>query len=113
MAKNTGLFSRRHFLTAGATLAGIAAAKATFAQSVQKLGPPSENWRFDGGYWARVRQQFMMQEGFGYLNTGTLGPTPKPVYDALMEYWRLMAVNPHENSNILQERQEAIRVKAA
>ena len=46
----------------------------------------------------------MLQDGFGYLNTGTLGPTPKAVYDALVSYWRLMAVNPHENSNILQHR---------
>jgi selenocysteine lyase/cysteine desulfurase len=105
--------SRRGLLTGGGTLAGLTAAKLTFAQAVQKMGPPSENWRFDGGYWARIRSQFMMPEGFAYLNTGTLGPTPKPVYDAMVEYWRLMAVNPHENSNTLQERQEAIRVKAA
>jgi selenocysteine lyase/cysteine desulfurase len=95
------------------TLAGMAAAKAAFAQAVQKLGPPTENWRFDGGYWARVREQFLLEKGFGFLNNGTLGPTPKPVFDAMVEYWRLMAVNPHENSNVLQERQEAIRIKAA
>ena len=113
MQANHLKLSRRGLLTGGGTLAGLAAAKLAFAQAVQKMGPPSENWRFDGGYWARIRSQFMMPEGFAYLNTGTLGPTPKPVYDAMVEYWRLMAVNPHENSNMLQERQEAIRVKAA
>src|SRR5712692_1554352 len=105
--------SRRSFLTGNATLAGIAAVQAAFAQSVQKLGTPSDNWRFDGGYWARVREQFMTPEGFAYMNTGTLGPTPRPIFDALVEYWRLMAVNPHENSNVMQNRQEQIRVKAA
>src|SRR5262245_34093853 len=111
MTPKSSNISRRGFL--GGTLAGLSAAKIAFAQSVQKLGSPTDNWRFDGGYWARVRSQFMMQEGFAYLNTGTLGPTPKPVYDAMVEYWRLMAVNPHENSNILQDRQESIRIKAA
>lgn len=94
-------------------MAGIAAAQAAFAQSLQQLGAPTDNWRFDGGFWARVRNQFMLPEGFAYLNTGTLAPTAKPIFDTLVEYWRLMAVNPHENSNVLQERQEAIRVKAA
>ena len=37
MTKN---FSRREFL---GTAAGLAAAKAPFAQAVQKLGPPTEN----------------------------------------------------------------------
>ena len=32
---------------------------------------------------------------------------------AMVEYWCLMAVNPRENSDILQDRQESIRVKAA
>lgn len=113
MALKNSHLSRRGFLSGGATLAGLTAAKMAFAQSVQNLGTPTENWKFDGGFWARVRSQFMLQDGFGYLNTGTLGPTPKPVYDAMVEYWRLMAVNPHENSNILQERQESIRVKTA
>jgi selenocysteine lyase/cysteine desulfurase len=55
----------------------------------------------------------MMEDGFAYLNTGTLGPTPRPVYNALTEYWRLMAVNPNENSAVFQDRQEQIRFKAA
>jgi isopenicillin-N epimerase len=113
MALKTSQLSRRGFLSGGATLAGVTAAKTAFAQSLQNLGASTENWRFDDGFWGRVRSQFMLQDGFGYLNTGTLGPTPKPVYDAMVEYWRLMAVNPHENSNILQDRQESIRVKAA
>src|SRR5262245_19471978 len=118
MEKEETKSSRRGFVRelmggAAATLTGIAAAKASFAQAVEQLGKPADDWRFDGGLWARVREQFMMPEGFGYLNTGTLAPTPKPVYDAMVEYWRLMAVNPHENSNVLQDRQEQIRVKAA
>jgi selenocysteine lyase/cysteine desulfurase len=89
--------------------------KMAFAQSVQTLGEhkPRNGWHSDDGYWAKVRDQFMLEPGFAYLNTGTLGPTPRPVVTAMNEYWRLMAVNPNENSQIFQDRQERIRVKAA
>jgi selenocysteine lyase/cysteine desulfurase len=89
--------------------------KMAFAQSVQTLGEhkPRNGWDSDDGYWAKVRDQFMLEPGFAYLNTGTLGPTPRPVVTAMNEYWRLMAVNPNENSQIFQDRQERIRVKAA
>ena len=76
--------SRRDFMRGvGATLAGIATAKSTLAEALQELGTPSENWRFDGGYWARVREQFVMPEGFAYMNTGRLGSTPRPVLNVL------------------------------
>ena len=91
--------------------------KKGFARTIEPLGIASAaqpaDWREDGGYWAKVRKQFMLEDGFAYLNTGTLGPTPRPVYDAMVEYWRLMAVNPNENSNVFQERQDQIRAKAA
>jgi isopenicillin-N epimerase len=55
----------------------------------------------------------MMEEGFAYLNTGTLGPTPRPVFETMTEYWRLMGVNPNENSQIFQDHQDQIRTKGA
>jgi selenocysteine lyase/cysteine desulfurase len=108
--------SRRHWL--GRFIGGAAAAttltqvKQSYAAAMQAVAP-LPNWRNDDGYWEKVRKQFMLEPGFAYLNTGTLGPTPRPVYDALTEYWRLMAVNPNENSNIFQDRQDQIRFKAA
>src|SRR5882724_7858488 len=112
--------SRRSFFNGVVTGSALAAGsltevKTAFAQSVQKLGEPhkAHGWETDDGYWAEVRNQFMLDEGFAYLNTGTLGPTPRPVVTAMNEYWRLMAVNPNENSQIFQDRQERIRVKAA
>ncbi len=113
--------SRRSFfngIVKGAALAGtLTEVKSAFAQSVQKLAGDSSKihagWESDDGYWAKVRGQFMLEDGFAYLNTGTLGPTPRVVVKAMSEYWRLMAVNPNENSQIFQDRQEQIRVKAA
>jgi hypothetical protein len=112
-----GNVSRRHWLRgfmggSAAAATTLTQVKQSFAAALQAVAPP-EGWRHDDGYWEKVRNQFLLEPGFAYLNTGTLGPTPRPVYEALTEYWRLMAVNPNENSNIFQERQEQIRLKAA
>lgn len=108
-----GKLSRRHLLGAAATAGAAAIAlddvKAAFAQSLRQL----ESWKIDDGYWGKIRADFLLEEGFAYLNTGTLSATPGPVYRAMVEYWRLMAENPNENSAILQGRVDGIRQKAA
>jgi selenocysteine lyase/cysteine desulfurase len=121
MSSQSGV-SRRSFFQGIARGSAIAACtltevKMAFAQSVQKLAGDAakshDAWGTDGGYWEKVRKQFMLEDGFAYLNTGTLGPTPRVVVKALDDYWKLMAVNPNENSQIFQDRQEQIRTKAA
>jgi isopenicillin-N epimerase len=109
---------RRRFLRGSLSIgvpvvATIQQARALFSRTLQEIGPPSDTWHFDDAYWEKIREQFLMTNGFCYLNNGTLGPTPKPVLNALQEYWRLMAENPNENSNILQREVETIRNKAA
>lgn len=105
--------SRRSFLR---RVPALGAAGLTFgvvqAAVARELEKP-RIWKVDAGYWERVRKNFHMEEGFAYLNTGTLGATPAPVLKAMQHYWRLMAENPNENSAVLQGRQEAIRAKAA
>jgi isopenicillin-N epimerase len=122
MQSDQNEFSRRNFLrTAGfssaAVLTEIARTKTGLAQELQKIagksGTGTTQWDEDGGYWAKVRKHFMLEEGFSYLNTGTLGPTPRPVWEAMNEYWRLMAVNPNEKSAIFQDHVEQIRTKVA
>jgi len=70
-----------------AVAAALAEVKKGFARTIEPLSSASAaqpaDWREDGGYWAKVRKQFMLEEGFAYLNTGTLGPTPAPVFNAL------------------------------
>jgi selenocysteine lyase/cysteine desulfurase len=112
--------SRRRFfrgvLSASAAVATLAQTKTVLAQSLEKLssglGKPGAI-DADGGYWAKIRNQFMLEDGLAYLNTATFGPTPRLIVDAMGEYWRLLAVNPNENSAIFQERQDQIRAKAA
>ncbi|HUQ90286.1 MAG TPA: aminotransferase class V-fold PLP-dependent enzyme [Bryobacteraceae bacterium] len=104
------VISRRSLIGPGLLASGLAGAKTAFAQSLKKL-PGHE--KEDGAYWQKVRKQFLFEPGFSYMNTGTVGATPGPVYHALVRYWRLMAENPNENSAVLQGRMEAIREKAA
>lgn len=110
--------SRRSFIrtcgeAAMTATVSLAAVKHSFAQTMNEISGLSSAWRTDEGFWAQIRQKFMLQKGFGYMNNGTLGPTPTPVYDAMVNYWRMMAENPNENSAILQGRIELIREKAA
>ena len=110
-----GFFQK--FLGGSAATASLLQVRAAFAQSIGKLHqdatPWREDWQYDGGYWQKVREKFLLEKGFTYMNNGTLGPTPRPVYEAMVEYWRLMAVNPHENSEIFQRGVEQTRAKAA
>lgn len=111
-------FSRRDFigrLTGAGTVAAVSLSdtRDAFARTLESLRNLDSDTRDDGGYWERVRRYFILDEGFAYLNTGTLGPTPMPVVTAMNEYWRLMAVNPNENSAIFQNHVEQIRAKVA
>jgi isopenicillin-N epimerase len=106
--------SRRNFLArSGPALATVAAVKAAFADTLTRYSPAGPAWKTDEGYWGKIRGKFMLEKGLHYLNNGTVGPTATPVYENLLEYWRLMAVNPNENSAPLQARMDPIREKAA
>jgi len=103
--------NRRTFMTqSGAAFASVAAIKTAFAETVKHLAPAGQ---IDDGYWEKIRKKFLLEDGLAYLNNGTVGPTPGPVFDNLNAYWRLMAVNPNENSATLQGRMDLIRQKAA
>jgi selenocysteine lyase/cysteine desulfurase len=98
---------------AGAAGLTLAAVKAAFGQTMQELAELPKAWRTDEGYWAKIRAKFLLEKGLAYLNNGTVGPTPGPVHEAHVTYWKMMAENPNENSAILQGRMDLIREKAA
>jgi selenocysteine lyase/cysteine desulfurase len=106
--------SRRKFIArSSGVLTSLAAVKASFAQTIGQLAASQPHWRVDEGYWDKIRKKMLLEDGLAYLNNGTVGPTPGPVYESLTSYWRMMAQNPNENSAILQGRIELIRNKAA
>lgn len=116
--RSQGGFSRRNFLgrlAGGSTVAvvGLSEIRAAFARTLQSVSSFWMDTLDDSTYWERIRSHFILDDGFAYLNTGTLGPTPRPVVRAMNEYWRLMAVNPNENSAVFQNHVEQIRVKLA
>lgn len=73
------MFSRREMFSA---MAGIAVAGLT-TQARPAIAETSE---------------YMFQPGLIYLNTGSLGPTPRSVLDAVMKAWSQLETNPVQMS---------------
>ena len=84
---------RRGFLRQCAAGAAVAAA-GPMADSRWNSGPGAtpfaEAWKSAGSEqegWEAVRDQFLLEPGYAYLNTAGLGPSPKPVTQACNEAW--------------------------
>lgn len=82
-----GGIGRRSFL---GLLAGTALAwprtLGAFSREIQEGGSPA-----DEGFWAFVRDQFLIPRDRIYLNNGTLGPSPAVVVEAVAEHARRVA----------------------
>jgi selenocysteine lyase/cysteine desulfurase len=60
-----------------------------------------------------VRDEFLVTDQLAYMNNGTLGPTPKPVYYTVVERYRELAADPGTRNPLQQEAAEEVRRKAA
>jgi selenocysteine lyase/cysteine desulfurase len=108
--------SRRSFLRGvwggsaalGAAGAWAARAEASLAALARAAEAPSES-----EYWARVRDEFLVTDQVAYMNNGTLGPTPKPVYYTVVERYRELAADPGARNPIQEKAAEEVRRKAA
>lgn len=106
--------SRREFgRVVASAIPGLALAKASFADVLAQVSGRPGGGPDDEAFWTELRGQIMTPNGYAYMNSARLSPTPKPIYDNLVEYWRLMAVSPSENSSVYEQGQEAVRLKAA
>lgn len=83
---------RRSFLASSAALAlasaypqGLFADAKLRCEPAPKLPPGSLYEQDEERYWAEVRRQFLIPEGHVYLNNGTVGSSPRPVLDAVIE----------------------------
>jgi selenocysteine lyase/cysteine desulfurase len=106
--------SRRSFLrqiaAAGAAtelVAGRASA------SLRALGRAASAATSEDEYWAKVRGEFLLDEHLAYMNNGTLGPTPKPVYYTVVERYRELAEKPGAPNDLQRDLAEEVRGKAA
>jgi isopenicillin-N epimerase len=83
------LLDRRQFLSTAAT--GFAASMAfggKLLAQLDKMPPLPDRSLLDkneDGYWAEMRQQFIIPEDEVYLNNGTVGSSPAPVLRAIFD----------------------------
>ena len=87
---------------AGAALNGVAALEA--AQD----GDVSE-----ADFWAQVRSEFLTSDELAYMNSGSLGPMPRPVYYALVDGYRGLASDPGRENARHVAAQADLRAKLA
>ncbi len=67
----------------------------------------------DEEFWAFIRKQFMLEPGLIYLNSGTTGAMPRPVFEAQGRYQRMLAENPKVRGLFEHMVAEEVRKKAA
>lgn len=106
--------SRRKFIKAG--LSGLTAMpllSAGFPNKISTL-PDFRTAANDDELFAMVRKQLLVPENRIYLNTGSLGPSPLQVIDAMHTYTRQLEMNPvGENWGPLGTQMELVRKKVA
>jgi selenocysteine lyase/cysteine desulfurase len=85
MSKNLLEASRRAFVQ---QFSGAAFSAPVLAQIATHEFKDSED------YWIFIRQQFLLEPDLIYLNAGTTGAMPRPVFEAEIRYQRMLAENP-------------------
>lgn len=108
------MLTRRGFLrglTGGVVAAGAALAAAR--TSLEAIGEMSQAGLGEPEFWRRVRGEFFLDKDWIYLNNGTLGPAPKPVYYTLMERYHDLAQDPGQPNADQRAAADEVRRKAA
>ncbi len=108
-------FSRRGFLrglTGASAAAGLASA-AEAAQASLRTIEALDAKTPEAEYWAKVRAEFMVSEEMAFMNNGTLGPMPKPVYYSVVENYRALASDPADPNRAMSDAAEEVRKKSA
>jgi selenocysteine lyase/cysteine desulfurase len=112
-------WSRRDFvksLVAGSavTAAGLSRLNASIYQSITDLNQKYiRDESPDGVYWDAIRDQFLFQDGLIMMNNGTVGPMPKPVFNTLMQTFKVQATKPVDVYAYLPRKKEAVRTRLA
>jgi selenocysteine lyase/cysteine desulfurase len=67
----------------------------------------------DEEFWRFIRKQHILEEGLIYLNNGTTGAMPRPVFEAVVRYQRMLAENPKIRATFEHVVHNEVRRKAA
>lgn len=79
-------FNRRNFIRSASLLATCTLSELDAVAAMQHLNNHGNAIAEDDeNYWRSVRQQFPLTKDWNYLNTGTMGPSPYQVGDAIRE----------------------------
>ena len=104
--------SRRLFLravaagSAGAVLAG-SAPPGEARVAITDIQDAHAEGVSEAEFWKKVRREFLISDEFAYMNSGTLGPMPKPVYYTVVDGYRALSADPgRENSRQLKGQQD-------
>lgn len=81
--------------------------------SLAAVSAYGQNALSEADYWRHVRSEFLLDKDWTYLNNGTLGPTPKPVYFTLVERYHDLAQDPGQPNADQSAAAEDVRRKAA
>lgn len=114
MRMSPWVVSRRRLLQAipaGAVAMGAAALAGE--RSLQALALAGQAGGTDEEFWRKVRDEFLLDKDWTYMNNGTLGPTPKPVYYTLAERYHDLAQDPGQPNTDQNNMAEEVRRKAA
>jgi selenocysteine lyase/cysteine desulfurase len=108
------MLTRRSFLrgVSGGVMAAGAAAAAGRA-SLDAMAALAQTAASDADFWKKVQGEFLLDKDWIYLNNGTLGPTPKPVYYTVAERYHDLAQDPGQPNTDQNAAQEDVRRRVA
>ena len=84
------MLNRRHFFRTFAVTPLVAAGAGAKAQPAAPPTVPPWPDDSDPQFWDRLREQFYLKPGEAYFNTGTIGATPRPVLERVIEDMRTL-----------------------
>lgn len=104
--------SRRSFLTLLSAPAVAGLATTALWSKHAAAASPSESTPVTRGLAHAT--DFLFEPGLIYLQTGSLGPTPRPIVEATMRAWLTLESNPlTQGYKLARPKLEAVRAKAA
>jgi selenocysteine lyase/cysteine desulfurase len=104
--------SRRSFLSLLGAPAVAGLATAALWPRHAAAASPSERTQVSRGL--AHASDFLFEPGLIYLQTGSLGPTPRPIVEATMRAWLTLESNPlTQGYKLARPKLEAVRAKAA